>query len=353
MPVPVSRPRSRARPEVLGFLLVVGLLALVPWALGPFERGLLLRMLIWGLFALSFDVVFGYAGLLSLGHSVYFGLGAYGAAWTLLALHSGASPGAGTGLGVVLPLLAGLGLGGLIAIGLAPLLVRTGRHGFIIATAVTALIAFTLAQSRRDLTGGDDGLTLPPLPLALGGWRAGCADPGPAYGLVLLLVATTVALYGAIVRGPVGLALRLVRENERRAEALGFDVLRVKALAFALGGAGAALAGALYALTGCHVSTRVFHWLVSADALIWTLFGGAGTLVGPLLGTAVFLALREGLSGLWPPGYPILVGLALLLTVRAFPEGLLGPRPWARPRGRAVGVAGPRGREKPDGPGGP
>ncbi len=327
-PAPALRPRSRARPELLGVLLVVGLLALVPWALGPFERGLLLRMLIWGLFALSFDVVFGYAGLLSLGHSVYFGLGAYGAAWTLLALHSSASPGAGLGtgmaLGVVLPLLAGLGLGGLIAIGLAPLLVRTGRHGFIIATAVTALIAFTLAQSRRDLTGGDDGLTLPPLPLALGGWRVGCADPGPAYGLVLLLVAMTVALYGAIVRGPVGLALRLVRENERRAEALGFDVLRVKALAFALGGAGAALAGALYALTSCHVSTRVFHWLVSADALIWTLFGGAGTLVGPLLGTAVFLALREGLSGLWPPGYPILVGLALLLTVRAFPEGLLG-----------------------------
>ncbi len=302
------------RLELLGFLLVLGLLTIAPWALGPFERGLLLKILIWGLFAVSFDVIFGYAGLLSLGHSVYFGLGAYGAAWALL--HGNSS--------LALPLLAGLGLGSLAAVGLAPFLVRTGRHGFIIITAVTALIAFTLAQSRRDLTGGDDGLTLPSMPLALGDWRAGCADPGPAYWLVLGLVALAFALYWALVRSPVGLSLKIVRENERRAQALGFDVSKLKGLALALAGAGAALAGALYALVSCHVSTGLFHWLVSADALIWTLFGGAGTLVGPLLGTAVFFSLRELLSGLWPAGYPVLVGLALLLVVRFFPQGLLG-----------------------------
>lgn len=307
---------------------VAGALVTAPWWLGAYELGILLKILIWGLFAISFDLVFGYTGMLSLGHSVYFGLGAYGAA--LMVLH--VQP------GVLLPLTVGLLVGLAAAIVIGALAVRASRHGFIIVTAVSALIVSLVAQSQRALTGGEDGLTVPPPPLEVLGWSAGCVQPGPAFLMILLLVSLSfVFLYG-LVRAPVGTALRSVRDNESRARSLGYDILRVKWLAFALSGGGAALSGALLALTNCYVSTGLFHWLVSADVLVWTLFGGMGTLVGPLVGTGVFFALREALSGVWPSGYPILIGMVLLFVVRLFPQGLMGVskrvergvRPWAR-----------------------
>ncbi len=310
----MSRRGIRALEGMLG-LLGLAALAVAPWVLNPFQLGFLLKIFIWGLFAASFDVLFGYAGLLSLGHSVYFGLGAYGAAWLTLAYGPGAFP---------LALTAGALAGGIAAAALGALAVRTGSHGFIILTAVSALIAFLGAQSRRDLTGGDDGLTLPAMPLALGGWEAGCADPGPAYLLALGVVVLGFWALWRLVRSPLGLALRCLRENELRAQALGYNVYALKWLAFTIAGLGAALAGALYALVNCHVSAALFSWLVSADVLIWTLFGGAGTLGGPLLGTGTFFALRELLSDLWPAGYPVLVGLALLGIARFLPRGIVG-----------------------------
>jgi branched-chain amino acid transport system permease protein len=300
--------------KILVFGIALVLLAAAPWLLNAYQLGLLLKVLIWGLFAMSYDVIFGYTGLLSLGHSVYFGLGAYGTALVVLHMQPG----------IALPVIAGVLLGGVAAAVIGVLAVRSGGHGFIIVTAVTALLFYLLAQSQRDLTGGDDGLTLTAVPLQIAGWSSGCADPGPAYLLVLLTVSASFLLLYGLVRAPLGLALRCVRENELRSQALGYNTLTLKWLAFAISGGMAAWAGALYALTSCHISTTLFQWLVSADALIWTLFGGAGTLVGPLLGTGVFFTLREGLSGVWQTGYPILVGLVLLLVARFFPQGLLG-----------------------------
>lgn len=295
-------------------MLILALLAAVPWAFDSYVVGLVMRILVWGLFAASFDLLFGYVGVLSLGHSVYFGLGAYGATGLVLA----------QGPAIALPLLAALGVGTAVAAVIGLVAVRTGRHGVIILTALSALIAYLLAQNQADLTGGDDGLTLPAMPLSIGDWSAGCAVPGPAYLLVLGVVALSVLGLHALVRTPLGTALRATRENEDQAAALGYDTTRLKWLAFTISGAGAALAGGLHALTNCYVSTGLFHWLVSADALIWTLFGGAGTLVGPLVGTGALVAIREALSGVWANGYPILIGIVLLLVIRYLPGGLVG-----------------------------
>lgn len=306
-------PKTRRRIIVgIGLVTLAALIA-VPWLVEGYVVGLVMRVLVWGLFAMSFDVLFGYAGVLSLGHSVYFALGAYGATWLVL----GQAP------GVALPLLAGWGLGTTTAALIGLVAVRTGRHGVIILTALSALIAYLLAQNQTGLTGGDDGLTLPAMPLSLGDWSAGCAAPGPAYLVVLGLVAIGGwGLYG-LVGSPLGTAWRATRENEAQAAALGYDTTRLKWLAFTVSGAGAVLAGGLHALTNCYVSTSLFHWLVSADALIWTLFGGAGTLVGPLVGTGALVAIREALSGVWAHGYPILVGLVLLVVIRVLPGGLV------------------------------
>lgn len=293
---------------------IAALLVAVPWLFEGYVVGIVMRILVWGLFAASFDLLFGYVGVLSLGHSVYFGLGAYGATWLVLA----------QGPSIALPLAVAIGLGTAAAAAIGVVAVRTGQHGVIILTAISALIAYLLAQNQAEVTGGDDGLTLSAMPLSIGDWSAGCAVPGPAYLLVLGIVAAGVwALYG-LVRAPLGTALRATRENEAQASALGYNTTALKWLAFTVSGSGAALAGGLHALTNCYVSTGLFHWLVSADALIWTLFGGAGTLVGPLLGTGALVTIREALSGVWANGYPILIGIVLIVVIRVLPGGLIG-----------------------------
>jgi len=296
-----------------GFALSLLLLAFMPQLLAPVHEGLLMKILIWGLYAMAFDLLFGHTGLLSLGQSVYFGLGAYGAALTLMPLKS-----------FWLAMLMGVGVASVAAGVIGFFAVRVRGHGFIIITAVTSLLFYLLAQDRGDLTGGEEGLNLPPLPLKIQNWAAACTDPGPAYYFVLAGVALSFLVLRWLVQTPFGLALRAIRENEPRAELMGYHTNRLKLIAFVISGTSSALAGSFYALTSCHVSTNLFHWLVSADAIVWTLLGGAGTLIGPLLGTFLLSVAREILSSWWGHGYPILVGILIIFVVRFAPRGIVG-----------------------------
>ncbi len=304
--------KPKAKSQV-GFAVSLLLLAVVPGLLTPVHRGLLMKILIWGLYAMAFDLLYGYTGLLSLGQSVYFGLGAYGAALTLMSLKS-----------FWLAILWGIGVASVAAGVIGSLAVRVRGHGFIIITAVTSLLFYLLAQDRDELTGGDEGLNLPPMPLQIKDWAAACTDPGPAYYFVLIFVAISFLVLSWLVRTPFGLALRAIGENEPRAELIGYSTNRLKLIAFVISGAFSALAGSLYALTSCHVSTNLFHWLVSADAIVWTLLGGAGTLIGPLLGTFLLMIAREMLSAWWGYGYPILVGILIIFIVRFASSGIVG-----------------------------
>lgn len=308
----------RDKKFVAGFAVSLLLLAAMPWLITPIHQGLLMKILIWGLFAMAFDLLFGYTGLLSLGQSAYFGLGAYGAAITVHKLASSQVDKLGFAI------FAGVGAAMVAALVIGFFAVRVRGHGFIIITAVTSLVFYSLAQDRDELTGGDEGLNLPPLALQIKDWAAACTDPGPAYYFVLAGVALSFLVLRWLVRTPFGLALRAIRENEPRAEMIGYNTNRLKLIAFVISGAFSALAGSLYALTNCHVSTNLFHWLVSADALVWTLLGGAGTLIGPLLGTSLLSIARELLSAWWGYGYPILVGILIIFVVRFAPRGIVG-----------------------------
>lgn len=300
----------------LGLGLGLGLVALAataPTFLGPFALYLLAEILAWGLFALAFDLLFGYTGLLSLGHSVFFGVGAYLAA-----------SGLNQGQPAALALLGGTLGATLLGLILGPLLVRVPGHGFIALTLALAVIAHLLGLNLRGITGGADGLSVtPPCSLSCRYFLNLSSVAGSFWALLWLL------------KTPLGLAFQLVRENPERAASLGYNVRRIRLVAFTLSAGLAGLAGALYLCTSGFVNPEVLNWPTAAGPLIWTLLGGKGTLVGPLLGTIALLAAKDWLSARWPGGYPLLVGLLLILVVLFAPQGLVGKwREWRRNHGQ-------------------
>lgn len=278
-------------------IIIFLLLATAPLALGPFYLTLLGEILIWGLFAGAFNLIYGYSGLLSLGQSAYFGLGAYAAALSIIHLEAGLW---------AVPLGAAIGMVAAWAIG--TFAVRIKGHGFIIATAAVAIIFYLLALEMRWLTGGDDGLIV---------------NFSLDFYHVLIFVGVAYLILDKIIKSPLGGAFKLVRENEARAGTIGYDTKRLKLISFVLAGAFSGLAGAIYSLFHQYVSAQILHWTVSADAIIWTLFGGVGTFWGPMVGAGILLLSKELLSGWWVYGYPILVGVLILVVIFA-PRGIMG-----------------------------
>lgn len=287
-------------------------LAVAPFLLPAFYLVLLSEILIWALFAMGFNLLYGYAGLLSLGQSVYFGVGAYGVALTVLYL----TPDVGAGVGVgVLAAVACAALIGAVAI-------RIRGHGFIVFTAVGALVFYGLVTdpTLSAWTGGDNGRAFELLPL----FGLDLAKVTTRYAVIALTVAGALLALRWLLGTPLGLAWRLVRDNERRAAELGYNTQWLKWQAFVYAGALAGLAGTLFAVFNRFVDASLLHWILSADVIVWTLAGGAGTLLGPLVGVLGFKVLEEALSRWWAHGHPLLLGIALLLVVRFFPEGVWG-----------------------------
>jgi branched-chain amino acid transport system permease protein len=299
------------RLEHLVILLALVGLALVPQVLQPFQVFLLAEILLWAIFAQSFNLLFGYTGLLSLGQSAYFAVGAYTVALLLRHL----SPGLGW------MILGGIVLSTLAAAWIGILAVRVRGHGFIIITAVPTILFFLFGLDQSWLTGGDNGMNLLP-PKLFGRWSF--FDPSVSFYLVLPFFIVVMLAMRWLLGTPLGRAFQLVRENEARAEVLGYDVLQLKFVSFVIAGLLAGLAGSLYALVTAYVVPRLANWTVSADAIIWTLVGGAGTLLGPVVGTGLLLILRESLSDVWSYGYPLLLGLILIVIVRFAPRGIVG-----------------------------
>lgn len=302
----------------LGAALGVVALVLLPYLLPQFWIFFIAQIMVWIILAQSFNLLFGYTGLLSLGQSAYFTLGAYGLAILLREV----------GLGLPLLLIGGVLAGVIGAALIGYLAVRVRGHGFIIVTAVPTILLILLGQDQSWLTGGDNGLNLIP-PKLFGIYSF--FQPTTSYYVVLPFFLLSMLLIAWLIRTPLGRAFQLVRENEERASILGYNVLRLKYIAFVMAGGIAGLAGALDALITAYVVPNSASWTISADAIIWTLVGGAGTLLGPIVGTALLLLLREFLSDIWAYGYPLLLGITLLFIVRFAPNGIIGEsKSWLR-----------------------
>lgn len=284
-------------------------------ALGvDFWLDILTEILIWSLFAASVNLLFGYTGLLSFGQALFFGCGMYGVAIGIAKFGLGFWPALGSGMVLSIAMAA---LSGALA-------VRLTWHYFAIITVVFSLIFYFLALSAKPLTGGDDGtpFAMPPM-FTFGETEISLSNQLTQYYFILIVVGLAYYLMYRLVRSPLGMAFTAVRENDARAEMIGLNVYLIRLTSFIIAGGLAGLAGCLFALFGRYASASYMFYHVSGEGVVWMLIGGAGTLLGPLVGTALLIVVREELSNVWEH-YPILVGLVVILTVIFAPRGLMG-----------------------------
>lgn len=302
---------------ILGVLLTAFLLSvpyIIPLMLNTFWVNILTEILIWSLFAASVNLLFGYTGLLSFGQALFFGMGAYGVAFGLDTF----------GLSFWPAFLLGVAAATVTAAVTGVFAVRLTWSYFTIITVVFSLIFYLFAVGRKDITNGDDGMAfrIPPV-VKIGGWEPTMLDITFQYYFVLLIVATFYLLLWIVLRSPLGYAFMAIRENDRRASLIGYSPYRIRYYSFVLAGMLAGVAGVLFALFSRYTTAQYMYWTVSGEGVVWVVVGGAGTLLGPALGTALLIMLREELSGYWEH-FLILVGIIVIITVTFEPAGLMG-----------------------------
>jgi branched-chain amino acid transport system permease protein len=273
------------------------------------------RVLVLGLAAMSFNLLLGFTGVMSFGHAAYFGLGAYGAGLTLKFI-AASTP---------LAMLAGVLLGGLAGAMFGLLIVRRRGVYFAMVTVAFGQIAFYVAYSWNDLTGGYDGLRgFSRAPIDFGLFRLDIANNGTVFYYFLLAVfGIAVALQGLLLASPFGRSLVAIRENERRARFLGIPIERHIWMSFSISCAFTALAGSLYALLNNFADPLGLHYSLSGEIVIMTVMGGMRAFWGPLIGAALFVVLQDYISSM-TVNWMSFVGLIFVLVVLFFPRGLLG-----------------------------
>jgi branched-chain amino acid transport system permease protein len=272
-------------------------------------------MMVLATYAVGYNVLFGYTGLLSLGHAMFFAAGLYGAGLTAshLGWEAPAAFLAGVLCGVVLSTLVGL------------VALRTAGVAFMIVTMMFAQAVYLLILYFGGLTRGDEGFTIPETTRRFDvfGATVDLTSAALRYNLALALLAVAIAVTFALVRAPAGRVLAAIRENEDRTTMLGYDTFRYKLGAVVLSGTLSAAGGAAYALLFAYVGATFASIQYSIYPLLWTLLGGAGTVAGPLLGTFLMFQLVDVLSE-YTSAYLLLVGIALVLLVLFFPRGIVG-----------------------------
>jgi len=298
-------------------LLVMGLVAvpfIIPLFGSPFWIDIVAEILIWSLLAASVNLLLGYVGLLSFGQALYFGVGMYGAALSVIHLGAGFWTGLAIGVAAAMVMAA---IAGSVA-------VRLTWHYFAIITVVFSLILYFAAMSAKPITGGDDGISFgAPTVLSLGSTQLTLADQSVQYYTILLVAAVCYVLFKLVVESPLGIRFMAVRENDRRASLVGINVYLTRYVAFVLAGALAGVSGALFAFFGRYASASYMFYHVSGEAVVWAIVGGAGSLLGPLFGTGLLIVFRELISTVWEH-YLFAVGAITVLVVMFAPRGLAG-----------------------------
>ena len=290
-------------------LALLALLLIAP-ALGLYPV-FVMKLLCFALFACAFNLLLGFTGLLSFGHAAFFGSAAYVTGWFVKS--QGWTP--------ELALLAGTVAGGLI--GLVVGLVAIRRQGIyfaMITLAIAQMVFFVCLQA--PFTGGEDGLQGVPRGRLLG--LLPLDSDTTMYYFVVALFVLCFMFISRIVNSPFGQVLKMIRENEPRAISLGYQVDRYKLLAFVLSASLAGLAGSLKTLVMGFATLSDVHWSMSGEVILMTLLGGVGTLLGPVLGSAVVIGLQNLLADKVGSWVSVIIGVIFVVCVLAFRKGIVG-----------------------------
>lgn len=301
---------------------VAGVLtAIAPQFIGPFWTSVAITILAIGLFAMSFNLLFGYTGLLSFGHQAFSGIAAYTVAITLAGSEIGVIPQFDSFL---VALVAAIVAAILASAVIGALCVQRGGIFFAMLTLALSMLLYETAFTWQELTGGANGTTLVPPEVSLGPLVFNPLNPGEYYYFVFGIFVICLFLMWRLVNSPFGETLIAIRENNERAEFVGINVKLYQWLSFVISGAFAGIAGALLAVQTFNVAPGVLHWSAGAEAVVATLIGGPTTFFGPVLGAVVFIMLEEILTGFISDGWQVILGAILVPIVLFFPKGILG-----------------------------
>jgi branched-chain amino acid transport system permease protein len=305
-----------SRHRVAAVMLV---LIAFPWVT-PYEA-LAINILIFGLFAVGFNLLFGYTGMLSFGHAAFLGSGSYFAG---MAIVHGAWPwyaaiAAGTLGAAAIGLLMGF------------LAIRARGIYFSMVTLALAQCVYYIFYQADRWTGGENGLRgVRVSAINVFGLELNFVDPLTKYYVVLAFVALALWFVSRVLGSPFGAVLETVRENEQRSGACGYDVARTRLVVFVISAAICGLAGTLRALHLSVVPIDSLHYLTSGHAVMMCLLGGMGTFFGPFVGAAVILYLEDVVTG-WTKHWMLVVGIVFIVFVLFFPRGIWGSvLHWAR-----------------------
>jgi branched-chain amino acid transport system permease protein len=302
----------------LGAAVAALALALAPWVLSPFDTMSLAYGLIMAIAALGFNLLLGYTGLLSFGHSAYFGVGAYTAAFMVKYGHV-----ASLELFIVGALVTSLLVGALFGI----VCVRYTRIFFGILTLALSQVLWSLAFKFFWVTGGTDGLRVP-TPTLVGRILAQGEDKitfltHGYYYYVLVVFFLALGVMWVIVNSPFGKALQAIRDNETRATFVGVQIRRYRWVAFVVSGMYTGLAGALWVPLNGLTTPDILHWTFSGELVFMTVLGGFRMFVGPVIGAVVFNYLKTYAVG-YTVYWQMLLGAVLVTLVLTLPTGIAG-----------------------------
>jgi branched-chain amino acid transport system permease protein len=333
----VARPRGRLGgwlPDLLFAAFLVVFPFVFPLIGGSLDTAQ--RILVWGLFGLGFDLLFGFTGLLSFGQAAFFGVGGFTAAYFLTVPYTG---------NALVALIVGTAVSAVfgVIIGLMSLR-RAGIYFAMLTLAFGEMFYFLEISPLARWTGGENGIAGVPTPhLAIGPWSLDIASPAEMYWFFAVLMFLGFWLARRIIRSPFGAVLRAIRENHDRVPALGHDVLKYKLAVFVIAAAYAGLAGGLLGLMQGYMPPDAFYLDTSGQLVIQTVIGGAGTLIGPLVGAAVWLYLDTalqlvpGVGALWK----MILGIIFVVLVTLLRRGICGGLVmlWQRLRGHGAAEA--------------
>jgi len=296
-------------------LAIIVALFLAQFVLGPYHHTNVARIMVFGAFAVGYNVLLGYTGLMSLGHAMFFATGLYGAGLTVYYFGFGAIEAFAVGVAATFVVAAIFGL----------IVVRTAGVSFLIVSLMFAQAAFLTTLYFNRITRGDEGFVISSQlrSLEIAGASFPFSDPSMKYNVAWLVFAVSFIASVALVRSPIGRIWIAIRENEARTRMLGYNTYKYKFLALVISATIAGAAGATYALLFSYVGSTFASIQYSIFPLLWTLVGGVGTIIGPLLGTGLMFYLIDIASGL-TESHLFVVGAVLVVLILWLPKGIMG-----------------------------